>query len=502
MDTFVDPRVETLATIAKPLPRLALDVSELTELHALCRDGRLYDVERWIMKGHPLQAAKAVTNGRGTSALNIAIEAGNHALVLLLLANGYDANSDAYSPLDLVLRARRFDLLMLLLDWGADPHRVDPDELFGTYNSELFERFRALGVDLTADHALAHAIGHHTSNKPLLGFAKRHRETDARFQKELDIALAHHAAEGNEKGVQLCLWAGADPHRPVPSLRYGGATVTSDEDDAEDDDQALLSSAIYEACQAGRSEILKRLGPDPDHDDFEELWRSASSVGVIDILAKHRLPANGSAVIQHHLWWATFSHGWHRRDTLKHLFGIGVRWEQSNSEEIGRFRRSLLKASDSTFVELLRLVATADYCSPNILRELARTPSMLARMKKVGFIESRDERARWNQPQPTHSREVLKKLGIQPASPVQPVPRSVVIGQFTENGIELTREELFERVWSKPVATVAKECGISGPGLKKACKRLMVPVPPRGYWAKLGAGKSVKRPRLPRVAGK
>src|SRR6185437_14486442 len=138
METFIDPRVENLGAAAKPPPRMALRDGELTELHALCRDGRVYDVERWIIKGHPLQAAKAVTTGRGTSALNIAIEAGNHALVLLLLVNGYDANSDAYSPLDLVLRARRFDLLMLLLDWGADPYRVDPDELFGTYNSELF----------------------------------------------------------------------------------------------------------------------------------------------------------------------------------------------------------------------------------------------------------------------------------------------------------------------------------------------------------------------------
>jgi hypothetical protein len=157
----------------------------------------------------------------------------------------------------------------------------------------------------------------------------------------------------------------------------------------------------------------------------------------------------------------------------------------------------LLKASDNTFVELLRMLALGDHCAPEVLRELARTPSMLARMKKVGFVDSPDERGRWNQVRPTHSREVLKRLGIQPAAPARPVPRSVWIGQLTANAIELNREELFERVWSKPVATVAKECGVSGPGLKKVCKRLMIPVPPRGYWAKLSAGKSVKRPRLP-----
>jgi hypothetical protein len=52
------------------------------------------------------------------------------------------------------------------------------------------------------------------SNKPLFGFAKRHRETDPRMQVELNIALDHHAHEGNLKGVHLYLWAGADPHAP------------------------------------------------------------------------------------------------------------------------------------------------------------------------------------------------------------------------------------------------------------------------------------------------
>jgi ankyrin repeat protein len=498
MLTFVDPRIEIGPTVAKPLPRIANHVDELAELHLVCRDGRLYDVERWIANGRPLQVAHEVANGRATSALQIALETGNHALVLLLLANGYDPNNSACSPLDLALRARRFDLVALLLNWGADPRRVDLDDLFGTYNSDLFERFREMGVDFAARHALADVIAHHTSNKPLLGFAKRHRLSDPKFQTELDIALAHHAAEGNEKGVQLCLWAGANPHTPVPSLRYGGATETGD--DADYDDQ-LLSSAIYEACQAGRADILKRLGPDPDSDDFEELWRAAGSAAVMDILAKYCLPKDASAVIQHHLWWATFSEAWHRRDNLRHLFEIGVRWEQTNAEEISRFRRSLLKASDYSFVELVRMLALGDNCSPEVLRELARTPSMLARMKKVGFIESRDERERWNHVRPTHSREVLKRLGIQSAFPTRPVPRSVRIGQLTANKIEVNREELFERVWSKPVATVAKECGISGPGLKKVCKRLMIPVPPRGYWARLSAGKHVRRPRLPVLTG-
>jgi hypothetical protein len=396
---------------------------------------------------------------------------------------------------------RRFDLVQLLLLWGADPHRVELGELFGTYRSDLFEQFRDLGIDITAGHALAEAIGYHTSNKPLFGFAKRHRLADPKIQKELDIALAHHAGEGNEKGVQLCLWAGANSHIGVPSLRYG--TGSPEDDDDDDGDRFLGFSAVHEACHGGHSEIFNRLGADPAKDDFEDLWRVASDPSIIETLARHQLPKDVGAIIQHHVWWATFSESWQRLETLSRIFAIGVRWNSSTADETADLRRSLLKASDSVFIDLMKLFSVGDYCSPEILRELARTPAMRARMMKVGFIPSADRHDRFNQIRPTRSREVQEKFGVSVArtkrAATTPVPRSVVVGprRPNEGGVQLTREELFDRVWSTAVSTLAKEWGLSGTGLKKVCRRLAVPVPPRGYWAKLKAGKPVRRPKLP-----
>jgi hypothetical protein len=43
---------------------------------------------------------------------------------------------------------------------------------------------------------------------------------------------------------------------------------------------------------------------------------------------------------------------------------------------------------------------------------------------------------------------------------------------------------------------VAPEFGLSGNGLAKLCRREGIPVPERGYWAKLAHGKRVKRPPL------
>jgi len=63
--------------------------------------------------------------------------------------------------------------------------------------------------------------------------------------------------------------------------------------------------------------------------------------------------------------------------------------------------------------------------------------------------------------------------------------------------ITLTREELYDRVWTKPVDVLAAELRLSGRGLGKLCARFQIPVPPLGYWAKKSAGKRVGRPKLP-----
>lgn len=62
--------------------------------------------------------------------------------------------------------------------------------------------------------------------------------------------------------------------------------------------------------------------------------------------------------------------------------------------------------------------------------------------------------------------------------------------------ITLPRSELYERVWSKPVTEVAAEFGISDVALAKRCRALNIPLPWRGYWAKVQAGKSPRRTPL------
>lgn len=62
---------------------------------------------------------------------------------------------------------------------------------------------------------------------------------------------------------------------------------------------------------------------------------------------------------------------------------------------------------------------------------------------------------------------------------------------------QFSRQELYDLVWSEPLKKLAPRFGISDVGLAKACRRIEVPVPERGYWAKVRAGKRADREPLP-----
>lgn len=64
--------------------------------------------------------------------------------------------------------------------------------------------------------------------------------------------------------------------------------------------------------------------------------------------------------------------------------------------------------------------------------------------------------------------------------------------------IRLSREDLYELTWSKPIASLAQDFGISDVALAKRCRRLGIPIPGRGYWARVDAGQAPYRPKLPK----
>ena len=61
----------------------------------------------------------------------------------------------------------------------------------------------------------------------------------------------------------------------------------------------------------------------------------------------------------------------------------------------------------------------------------------------------------------------------------------------------VTRKQLYEEVWTEPMARLAKRYGLSDVGLAKICAAHNIPRPPRGYWAKKRSGQTARRTRLP-----
>ncbi|MEA3213205.1 MAG: hypothetical protein QOE70_6262 [Chthoniobacter sp.] len=62
---------------------------------------------------------------------------------------------------------------------------------------------------------------------------------------------------------------------------------------------------------------------------------------------------------------------------------------------------------------------------------------------------------------------------------------------------EFTRQELHDLIWSTPASKLSADFGISDVAIAKRCRKLNVSPPPRGYWAKVEAGRKPRKPPLP-----
>jgi hypothetical protein len=298
---------------------------------------------------------------------------------------------------------------------------------------------------------------------------KRHRTEDPKIQQELNIALGCHARAGNERGVSLCLWAGADPHAPAPNLEF---RVHEDPDPEDREDRFIGWSAIEEAARGGQLKILKRMGPDPARDDFDNLYQWAKDESIVRFLATMQPPKDLTAILGWHLSWLgdRFPWGSHRgTGTIEALLAWGVRWEGASRGRLNYIRRSLLRVDDYKLKTILSCLRRPEICAPETYQELIRTPRMQARLLALGLVKK-----------PINERERRRDELVRLMS-------------------RYDRGALYEQVWSQPVQDVARSYGISGVALGKVCRKMRVPVPPRGYWARARSGRTVRKAPLPRL---
>jgi len=62
----------------------------------------------------------------------------------------------------------------------------------------------------------------------------------------------------------------------------------------------------------------------------------------------------------------------------------------------------------------------------------------------------------------------------------------------------LDRDKLYEEVWAEPMTKVSTRYEISDVALAKVCRKMAIPVPERGYWARVATSQKPKQKPLPK----
>ncbi|MGC4030546.1 MAG: ankyrin repeat domain-containing protein [Tepidisphaeraceae bacterium] len=117
---------------------------EIMPLVALCRAGKLFDVQAWIAEGKPVNPPLHFGKGSRTrSPLDIAMESGFHSLVEVLLRAGaiQDPPSGYGSPIGRALAERRLDMIELLMQHGCNARDVEFIDVLRSWDPKIFEFF-------------------------------------------------------------------------------------------------------------------------------------------------------------------------------------------------------------------------------------------------------------------------------------------------------------------------------------------------------------------------
>ena len=130
-----------------------LTKEESRELLGLCRSGRLYEVEAWIVAGKSLLIAEGV---RGTP-LQVAVQKGFQSLIELLARNESQVRIKN-KALNWAVEHRRMDLVELLVKTGAEIASVPFEEVLRTWDPKMIRFFLKHNADLIRDQPFAHAL--------------------------------------------------------------------------------------------------------------------------------------------------------------------------------------------------------------------------------------------------------------------------------------------------------------------------------------------------------
>jgi hypothetical protein len=476
-----------------------LSTTEAKHLLRLCRIGRLFDVQDWIASGKSLRVPTDVR----TTPLEVALDISFHSLVELLVRN--EANPDLKNrALRRAVSLKRLDFIELLVSHGADISSVPFIEVLQIWEPTIIRYFLDHGADFISDSPFAVAFGERirTALGPWKECREKYPDFAPQLQEQADRALRHFAFKGDLKWVSLLMWAGADPRSSGPTL---------DDDDDTDDSEYL--TAIKAAAYCENLEILKRLKPEATKDDLNSLLATVARLCHVEVVrylvelgAKPNDKSNGGSTaldncletFGYESWGyqvyftgygerpkASKYHIPNTRTTFQLLVKQGAHWRPEDSRQMSRVRRNLYECEPEVTLELVDQLLKNSACAQDTIFELLRTPTMreyLTPVMQKLVLLGIDVRSKRQKVEDERKKEVNRQWALRALAS------------------RYNREKIYEEIWAEPIQHVAGRYNLSDVGLAKLCKRLNIPRPGRGHWAKKAAGKPTPRqPQLPKI---
>jgi hypothetical protein len=173
-------------------------------------------------------------------------------------------------------------------------------------------------------------------------------------------------------------------------------------------------------------------------------------------------------------------------DTVRLLLEQGAQWRPNSASELALVRRKLFECDPEVTLELVERLMKHAACTTDTIHNLLQTTAMRKHLvpvvRKLGLLGF-DVRTAEQKREAKRQKEVNRQWALE------------------ELASRYNRENIYREIWSEPIQQVARRYGLSDVGLAKVCRKLNIPRPCRGYWAKKAAGKAIPRqPPLPELS--
>jgi len=188
----------------------AENIKQIKPLVNLCKAGKVFEAQEWIMSGKPVSLPAQKTGTRPKSPLEYAIESGNYSLVQILLDGGAATSEYDYCALEHASEKKRLDIVKLLVEFDADVSEVDIAWVFESSTSQIAEFLIRKGADVEDGYPLAQVLIWDYKNA--LSVYKKISRGYPKLKKQLNMALRYYCREGDLEWVSLLLKAGANPY--------------------------------------------------------------------------------------------------------------------------------------------------------------------------------------------------------------------------------------------------------------------------------------------------